>query len=199
MEGRLETLPMRHRSSSTPVATTIGSVSTVLLAAALGLCLPGCDDQPEDPIGVPWAPAGSAGSADTDDSSGWGDATATATDGSDSWGDDSGDPSDPSGGASGGDPTDPSAGTSGGSATAGDDSAGDDSAGDDSAGDGGESTGGDPGMGGESPYVGGWDVGACDDVSGAGDTIVGLDQHGDNVYLRDFCHKAVLFVIGNFT
>lgn len=52
----------------------------------------------------------------------------------------------------------------------------------------------------ESPYAGGWSVGACaDDIVPGGDVIDDftlLDQYGDMVRLYDFCHRAVLFVGG---
>ena len=52
----------------------------------------------------------------------------------------------------------------------------------------------------ESPYEGGWSVGACaDDIVPGGDVIDDitlLDQYGDQVRLYDFCHVAVLFVGG---
>lgn len=57
-----------------------------------------------------------------------------------------------------------------------------------------------------SPYIGGWDVGGCQDAINASGTGVGqvvpdfvlTDQHGDQVRLYDFCHKAVFLVAGAF-
>ena len=57
-----------------------------------------------------------------------------------------------------------------------------------------------------SPYIGGWDVGNCQDSinatgTGVGDVVpdfVLTDQHGDQVRLYDFCHKAVFLVAGAF-
>lgn len=165
--------------------------TTIVMCLALGVLAPGCDESPEDPIGAAWIP-----DDDENEDDGVSGTSGASDDGASSWGDggDASDGGETSAGGSAGD-------DSGGDDSAGDDSAGDDSAGDDSAGDdsAGETSGGDPGAGGDSPYAGGWDVGACDDASGPGDTIVGTDQHGENVYLRDFCHKAVLFVLGNFT
>jgi len=150
--------------------------TSLFVCVALGLFVPACDDETEDADGVPWIPTGgdptdAAGgsSGESDSASSWGD-----SDDSDTW-DSAGDSGDDTDG----------------------DSAGESSGGYDS---GGESSGGDSGAaGGDSPYAGGWDVGACDDASGPGDAIVGTDQNGDSVYLRDFCHKAVLLVLGNFT
>lgn len=57
-----------------------------------------------------------------------------------------------------------------------------------------------------SPYVGGWDIGTCqDDIVPTG-TGVGqvapdfllFDQFGDQVRLHDFCHKAVYIIAGAF-
>ena len=58
----------------------------------------------------------------------------------------------------------------------------------------------------ESPYIGGWDIGTCqNDVVSTG-TNVGqvmpdfnlLDANGDTVRLYDFCHKAVWLISGAF-
>ncbi len=169
-------MPMRFKTTS------------LFVCVALGLFAPACDDETEDPNGVPWIPgngdptdAGGGSSGESDSASSWGE-----SDDSDTWGSAGGETTDTTDGS--GNDSDPG------------ESAGESSGGDDSAG---ESTGGDnsdsDGAGGDSPYVGGWDVGACDDASGPGDSIVGTDQNGDSVYLRDFCHKAVLLVLGNFT
>lgn len=57
-----------------------------------------------------------------------------------------------------------------------------------------------------SPYVGGWDIGDCqDDIvptgTGVGQVVPDLllyDQFGDQVRLHDFCHEAVYIVGGAF-
>ncbi len=57
-----------------------------------------------------------------------------------------------------------------------------------------------------SPYLGGWDIGDCQDSIVATGTGVGQvvpdfvlgDQNGDQVRLYDFCHKAVFLVAGAF-
>ena len=153
--------------------------TSLFVCVALGLFAPACDEETEDP-GVPWVP----GNADPTDAAG---GSSGESDSASSWGDSN--ESDTWDSAESGD-------DSAGNDSVGDDSAGGSSAGDDSAG---ESSGGGDSAGGDSPYAGGWDVGACDDVSGPGDTLVGTDQNGDSVYLKDFCHKAVLLVLGNFT
>lgn len=93
-----------------------------------------------------------------------------------------------------------------------DDSSDDDSptGGNDSGGDHGDSSGGDespPGDGPpDSPYTGGWDIGACQDEIVPTGTDVGqvvpdfmlFDQFGDQVRLYDFCHKAVFIPAGAF-
>jgi len=81
----------------------------------------------------------------------------------------------------------------------------DDGPGDDGTGDGPAADDGDDGPM-ESPYIGGWDVGNCqNDIvstgSGVGDIIPDfslLDQNGDMVRLYDFCHKAVWLIEGAF-
>ena len=148
--------------------------TSIVMMGALGLLAPACDDEPEDPTGAAWVPPASGDSGNDAGSSGDDD------DGGSGWS---------AGAGSGSDTWDESDGSTGGRDSSNDTAEGGTS-GDDS------STSGEPG--GESPYAGGWDVGACDSASGPGDTIVGTDQHGENVYLRDFCHKAVLFVLGNF-
>lgn len=57
-----------------------------------------------------------------------------------------------------------------------------------------------------SPYVGGWDIGDCQDEivptgTGVGQVVPDLllyDQFGDQVRLHDFCHEAVYIVGGAF-
>lgn len=175
---------------------------------ALGLLLPGCDEEVEDADGVAWN-----GGSDDDDGEGAGAASdpwgPDGEDEDDSWGDDSGeDPSggDPSGGST--DPTgsDPSGGDpSGGDPSGGDPSGGDPTGGDPSGGDPTDDSGdsGDSGSTGTSPYTGGWDVGDCQASipagSGYAGDIAGTDQFGESVQLHDFCHKAVLVVVGTFT
>ncbi len=167
-------MPMRYKTTS------------LFVCVALGLFVPACDDETEDADGVPWIPgndgdpsdAAGGSSGESDSASSWGD-----SDDSDTW-------------DSAGSETSPdSAGEDTVGDTAGESSGGYDSGGESSGGDNSDSAG----AGGDSPYAGGWDVGACDDASGPGDTLVGTDQNGDSVYLRDFCHKAVLLVLGNFT
>lgn len=161
--------------------------TSMFVCVALGLLTPGCDDGPEDQAGVPWIP----GDADPTEAAG---GSSSESDSASSWGD-SADDSDTADSAG----SDSDTADSGEDDSVGDDSEGGSSSGGDSAG---ETSGGDSdsaGAGGDSPYAGGWDVGACDDASGPGDAIVGTDQNGDSVYLRDFCHKAVLLVLGNFT
>ena len=85
----------------------------------------------------------------------------------------------------------------------------------DGDGDPGEDGDGDPGDGdgdgeacsGESPYMGGWDIGCCQDEvppqnGWAPDGVFTgtvmpdyyfLDQFGDQVRLYDFCHDAIYF------
>lgn len=58
----------------------------------------------------------------------------------------------------------------------------------------------------ESPYVGGWDIGDCQDSTQSTGTAVGdvlpdftlMDHNGDMVRLYDFCHKAVWLIEGAF-
>jgi hypothetical protein len=60
----------------------------------------------------------------------------------------------------------------------------------------------DTGLPPQSPYVGGWDIGTCqDDIVAGGDVVADfqlLDSHGDTVRLYDFCHKAVFLTDGAF-
>lgn len=54
----------------------------------------------------------------------------------------------------------------------------------------------------DSPYAGGWDIGECQQtISGTSvaSDFTASDQFGDDVRLYDFCHKAVLVVVGSFT
>lgn len=56
----------------------------------------------------------------------------------------------------------------------------------------------------DHPYTGGWDIGSCrSEVEGTAVEVGSIapnftlyDQHGDPVKLHDFCHEAVLIVIG---
>jgi hypothetical protein len=52
---------------------------------------------------------------------------------------------------------------------------------------------------GESPYQGGWDIGACQDQmqSEVADFYL-TDSYGDQVRLYDFCHKAIMLTAGSF-
>lgn len=58
----------------------------------------------------------------------------------------------------------------------------------------------------DSPYEGGWDIGACQNDIGAANNQVGgiledftfTDQFGEQVRLYDFCHKAILIAEGAF-
>ncbi len=51
----------------------------------------------------------------------------------------------------------------------------------------------------ESPYQGGWDIGACqDEADGSIADFQLTDAFGDTVRLYDFCHKAVLLTAGSF-
>ena len=82
---------------------------------------------------------------------------------------------------------------------------GDDGSADDGHADGG-SDGGVPQDPPTSPYIGGWDIGNCQDSIVATGTGVGqvvpdfvlTDQNGDQVRLYDFCHKAVFLTAGAF-
>lgn len=71
----------------------------------------------------------------------------------------------------------------------------------------GKTPGGDDGAGtGESPYEGGWPVGACrDDISPSGNAVGQVandfalpDQFGDTVHLHDFCDRVVWLVFAAF-
>lgn len=78
---------------------------------------------------------------------------------------------------------------------------------DDGDGDGGETTGGPPVCDPPSPYMGGWDIGCCQDEvppqNGWAPGQVGVgtimpdytftDQFGEAIRLYDFCHDAVWF------
>jgi hypothetical protein len=54
----------------------------------------------------------------------------------------------------------------------------------------------------ESPYMGDWDIGDCqDDIVAASDVLSDIslsDQFGESVRLYDFCHKAILLTDGSF-
>lgn len=70
-----------------------------------------------------------------------------------------------------------------------------------SAGDPGGSTGA-PNEPDGGKYIGGWDIGDCqDDIVPGGSTIDDFeltDQFGEKVRLYDFCHKTVLLTAGSF-
>lgn len=76
----------------------------------------------------------------------------------------------------------------------------------DGGGDSSESGAGETGAPMDSPYEGGWDVGACQDdigpatnqVGGVLEDLVFTDQFGEQVRLYDFCHKAILIAEGAF-
>lgn len=69
-----------------------------------------------------------------------------------------------------------------------------------------ESGAGETGAPMDSPYEGGWDIGACQNDIGAANNQVGgiledftfTDQFGEQVRLYDFCHKAILIAEGAF-
>lgn len=54
----------------------------------------------------------------------------------------------------------------------------------------------------DTPYMGGWDIGDCQNEIGAGmDVLADIslsDQFGESVRLYDFCHKAILLTDGSF-
>jgi hypothetical protein len=54
----------------------------------------------------------------------------------------------------------------------------------------------------DSPYMGDWDIGDCqNDIVAAADVLADIslsDQFGESVRLYDFCHKAILLTDGSF-
>lgn len=54
----------------------------------------------------------------------------------------------------------------------------------------------------QSPYMGDWDIGDCqDDITPGADVLADIslsDQFGESVRLYDFCHKAILLTDGSF-
>lgn len=158
------------------------------IIAALALLGWGCAAEPDGSNMGSFAETAWDGESDDDDSDeDEDDSSANESDEDDSDG-------------SGEDPMpDDDADPSDGPTTAGNDTDGDP----DPTGDDGSSSGGEPEVDPpESPYAGGWDVGDCQNsISGtsvAGD-FTASDQFGEDVRLYDFCHKAVLVVVGSFT